>query len=106
MGYDTKDGLYYGYKYKARIAVDAEEELPVAVITTSARSIPRLSCCPSWKNQIQRHRVFLCHGDAGYDARENYVGVGEVFGAVPVIPRTEELQSYRQRTEEPSQLGA
>jgi len=45
-------------------------------------------------------------GDAGYDARENYVGVGEVFGAVPVIPRTEELQSYRQRTEEPSQLGA
>ena len=24
--------------------------------------------------------------DAGYDARENYVGVGEVFGAVPVIP--------------------
>ena len=45
-------------------------------------------------------------GDAGYDARDNYAGVVGVFGAVPVVPRTEELQSYKQRAEEPSQLGA
>ena len=37
-GYDTKDGVYYGYK--AHIAVDAEEELPVAVIITSAERHP------------------------------------------------------------------
>jgi hypothetical protein len=33
-----RDGGYYGYK--AHIAVDAEEELPVAVIITSAERHP------------------------------------------------------------------
>ncbi len=84
-GYDTKDGLYYGFK--AHIAVHAEEELPVAVITTSAEKHPSPFMLPLLeKTRANGVDFSYAIGDAGYDARENYVGVVGVFGAVPVIP--------------------
>ena len=84
-GYDAKNGLYYGYK--AHIAVDAEEELPVAVILTSAEKHPSPFMLPLLeKTRANGIEFSYAIGDAGYDARENYAGVVEVFGAVPVIP--------------------
>jgi len=84
-GYDTKEGLYYGYK--AHIAVDAEEELPTAVIVTSAERHPSPFMLPLLAITKANGVDFAyAIADAGYDARENYAGVAEVFGATPVIP--------------------
>lgn len=91
-GYDTKDGIYYGYK--AHICVDAEEELPTAVITTSAERHPSPLMLPLLEKTRSSGIDFAyAIGDAGYDARENYNGVIEDFYAVPVIALN--VRNYR-----------
>lgn len=83
-GYDTKDGLYYGYK--AHICVDVEEELPIAVITTSAERHPSPLMPPLLEKARANSIDFnFAIGDSGYDACENYNAVVEDFEATPVI---------------------
>lgn len=83
-GYSTTKEWVFGYK--VHVACDVELELPLAFTVTPANVYDSVECLNLLEKMTRRGIKFeYVIADAGYDTKDNYYLISNVYHAVPII---------------------
>lgn len=96
-GKSATKGWFFGYK--AHLTIDAQSEIPVALIVTPGNGYDGHQL-HSLRDKVMRNlsgHIQVVTADKGYDAGYNYLDISESFQALPIIPKRGETNPPRLR---------